>query len=208
MIEVLDGEVSKAPYLVVAFTGLQHGLGGIPFEFHRTLGRIDCTAMFIKDQGRRWYQYEAGVLNEVKRRILEAADRAGAKRTLLLGNSMGGFGALLFGALCNADAILGIVPQTAITPDAMRQMKDKRWAEERAAIHSFPCGDLLEITPPAGKTFLCLGDSERRDTAHVDRICRPWKAEKIVIPDVGHHAAAKIRDEGRLVPMIEQILAV
>ena len=79
MIEILDAELKPARHLIVAFTGVAQRLGGIPFEFHRTLGSIDtCAALFVKDTGCRWYQYPEAAVAEVIETIRSAKQETGA----------------------------------------------------------------------------------------------------------------------------------
>jgi len=58
MIEFLEEFEGTGDHLIVAFTGVLHRMGGIPFEFHRSLGEVDAKVLFVRDLEQRWYQYD------------------------------------------------------------------------------------------------------------------------------------------------------
>lgn len=206
MIEILDDRLKPAKYLAVAFTGVMHGLGGLSFEFYKSLSTTDCAALFVRDLNRYWYQYEEDIVQGVVRRIRAAAAQVGAERVVCLGNSMGGFGALLFGSLAGADAILGFVPQSGIEPAVMDELGDPRFMEFRVAIPAYPFGDLLRLRPAAGQVVVCCGTDEPFNTAHLGRLRSRWRCETIIVPDMGHDAARQLKARGELMPMVERVV--
>jgi hypothetical protein len=206
MIDFMETEVRAAKCIVVAFTGVMHGLGGIPFEFHRSLGQLDCAALFVRDLGRRWYQYTNGDVQAAATRIRLAIARSGAERSLFLGNSMGGFGALLFGSLCDAQAILGFAAQTAIDPAVTTAMGDTRWNSFQERIPSYPYGDLAALRAGYGRIVLCCGAGEPLDAVHADRLARTWRLDKMIVPNSTHDVASRLRERGELVPLISSFL--
>lgn len=205
MIEILDSELRPASHLIVAFTGVSHGLGGLEFEFYKSLRGIDCAPLFVRDSKVRWYQYDRPTVTGIASQIQGAAMRAGAQRIVCLGNSMGGFGALLFGSLCHAAAILAFVPQSGISPEVMSELDDPRFGPQRAAIAEYPFGDLLDEARPRGHVVVCCGSGDIHDLRHAERIAAAWPCEKIVVPDCHHDAARKLKERGELLPLIERV---
>ena len=205
MIEILDSELRPASHLIVAFTGVSHRLGGLDFEFYKSLRGIDCAPLFVRDSKVRWYQYDRPIVAGIASQIQGAALRVGARRIVCLGNSMGGFGALLFGSLCHAAAILAFVPQSGISPEVMSELDDPRFGPERAAIAEYPCGDLLNEARPTGHVVVCCGSGDIHDLRHAERIAAAWPCEKIVVPDCHHSAAQKLKERGELLPLIERV---
>lgn len=198
MINVRDDELRPSRHLVVAFAGVMHGYGGIPFEFIRTLGKVDCAALYVRDLGQRWYQYSRVEIDGLADRIRRAKMETGADKLTMLGNSMGGFGALMFGALCDADVMLAFVPQSAIAPEPMRKIGDARYDQWTSAISDFPVGDLIKLPRPRGQAIVYTGDQEPLDLAHARRLTLGWNAEGRIIPGAGHDVAARLRDGGEL----------
>jgi hypothetical protein len=206
MIEFLDSELRPARYLVVAFTGIRQLLGEIPFEFYKSLGRLDCTAMYVMDTSVRWYQYPRADISKAVQRLRRAMQQTHAERVTFLGNSMGGFGALLFGALCEADAILSFSPQTVIDPVVMAELGDYRYEDLIREIPAFPYGDLLKIPPARGLTLVCVGENEPLDLAHAERLRAVWKNKQMIVPNASHDAAAVLKENADLLPLIAWIM--
>jgi len=206
MIDVSTDLLKPSRCLVVAFAGVRQKLGGLKSEFHRSLERLDCAALFVRDPECRWYQYDAGALEALEARIRRSAEQAGAARLVCIGNSMGGFGALLFGARLGADAILSFVPQTAIDPAVTDALGDHRWQAYQARIPSYPFGDLALRPPAAARTIVCHGADDELDSAHADRLAAVWPIERIAVASARHDAAAQLRDQGKLVPLIEEAM--
>ncbi len=206
MIEVLESALRPCDRLVVAFTGVSHALGAIPFEFHKSMGALDCAALFVRDLGRRWYQYDEATIADLTGRIRQAVARSGASRVTFLGNSMGGFGALYFGARLNADAILAFAPQTAIDPVVTEAFGDDRWREHQATIAAYPFGDLAREAPAKGRVAVYYGASADLDAAHVNRLAAHWPMEQVAIPDCGHDVAGRLKAQNELIPLIARTI--
>jgi predicted esterase YcpF (UPF0227 family) len=200
LIEVDVSELRPAETLVVAFAGVKGGLGGIPREFHRTLSASPCAALFVVDHARRWYQYDLDEMAALTARISAAAAEVGASRIVTLGNSMGGFGALLVGALVGADRILAFSPQTCIEPAATRSLGDDRWVDHQCRIDAYPFGDLNRIASPRGHVVLCFGADDALDVAHAARL--HWPCEQFPIAGAGHAAAGALKERGELAAFV------
>lgn len=206
MIEFLDTGLRPAPILTVAFTGISHALGGLHFDFGKSLSGVESATLLVRDIGRRWYQYPNDSPNSPARvieRIRTAASEVGATRIVCLGNSMGGFGALMFGSLLQADAVLAFVPQTVIAPSGTEAMGDSRWAQYQRDIDVFPFGDIATMKP-CGNVTICYSHTEPLDVVHVERL--PWPKSEIVA-DGGHEAVATLKQNGKLVPLITSVIS-
>ena len=206
MLAIANIQRIPSDQLVVAFGGVRHGYGGIKGEFRQSLGKLGSAAVFVRDDGCRWYQYGPEELQPIFDQIQAVKAELGARRLVCLGNSMGGFGALLFGQRLGADAILSFVPQTAIDPEVTTALGDDRWAAYQENIPAYPHGDLLKEPPAAGRVVMCWGAKDPLDSAHAERIADAWKVEPVVIRSVGHDAAFELREKGRLLPLLESVI--
>lgn len=204
MIEFHDVTPGATGHLIVAFTGISQGLGGIPFEFHRSLGSVRAKALFVRDTAQRWYQYEQTVVDATVERIRVEAAAAGATRVSCIGNSMGGFGALLFGALCQADAILAFAPQTTILPAQTAAMDDRRWQVHQNRMETFPFGDIDALPAPTARVTVHYGADAALDAAHAARLT--WPHRRIAHPGCGHNVASFLRERAELVGEIVKAL--
>jgi predicted esterase YcpF (UPF0227 family) len=192
--------------LVVAFGGIRHKLGGMQGEFYRSLEGLDCAAIFVRDTALSWYQYDVGTIDAAARQIRRIAAKLGTRRLVCIGNSMGGFGAILLGERVAADAILAVVPQTAIDPRVTDVLGDQRWWKYQRRIPSYPFGDLLDGNRPQGRLALCWGTDEALDCAHADRLVRAWAPETVIVEGAGHDAAGQLRQAGKLRPLLEDVI--
>ena len=198
MIQFDDRSLEDADTLVVAFTGIHHGLGQIPFEFYRSL-RGTC-ALFVSDRSQRWYQN--GVA-EIVERIGTATKETGSKKLVLIGNSMGGFAALLFGSLCDADHILAFAPQTTIIPEQTDALGDARWQQYQREMDNIPFGDVAVLPAPAS-THIIYGEESVLDKAHAIRL--GWPCQITPVAGADHGPAAVLRAKGELIPLLQQIV--
>ena len=192
--------------LAVAFAGVRQQLGGVQREFSRSLAALDCAALLVRDTESRWYQYGEAAAAALIGEIRAAAGQVGARRLVCLGNSMGGFGALYFGARLKADAILGFAAQTAIDPETTEALGDRRWSEHQAAIPAYGFGDLAREPAAPGRVILCRGEHDLLDRAHADHLAAAWRVEQIVVPEAKHDVAARLRERGELLPLLEQVI--
>jgi hypothetical protein len=106
--------VPNADTLIVSFAGNAQLFGGIPrFEFVNFLKQFDVSKHFYVDEHCDLYhkgligttsidETVAYLKNEIKE----------YKRVLFLGNSGGGYAAILFGSLLEVTMVLAFVPQT------------------------------------------------------------------------------------------------
>lgn len=205
MIEFLTTELRSHNCLVVAFTGAAQGFGAIPFEFHRTMTGADCAVLFVRDRNTQWYQYglgEESSPDRVEHEIREAKLRCGAKRLVMIGNSMGGFGALLFSRFVPTDAVLAFVPQTVILPEELEALGDLRWIDTLRTVPTFYFGDLATLSPPSARVTLVFGSEEPLDREHSERLSRVWNCELVEVAGSGHDATKTLRDRDQLAHLI------
>ena len=207
MLAIANIQRMSSDQLVVAFGGVRHGYGGIKGEFRQSLSKLGSSAVFVRDDGCRWYQYGPEDLQPIYDQIHAVRAEVGARRLVCLGNSMGGFGALLFGQRLGADAMLSFVPQTAIEPEVTAALGDTRWAAYQENIPAYPHGDLVKEAPPAGRVVMCWGARDPLDCAHAERLAAAWTVESIVIDSAEHDAAWALRERGELLPLLEGVLA-
>jgi hypothetical protein len=122
---------ADSPRLIMAFSGRAAGVFGIPpFEFLSSLELIAAKKAFVRDVKNVWYHHGvAGIgddIDSVAEYLRELVDEAGVERTITIGSSAGGYGALLFGALLSAE-VHAFSPQTFIDPELRRIHNDSRW---------------------------------------------------------------------------------
>ena len=117
--------------LLVAFGGVGGELSIPAFEFFNLTRGFPVKKIFIRDLKQVWYA--CGVpelgnsIEEVAASLAQYRDREGVKKVILVGNSMGGYAALLFGWLIQADIVHAFCPQTYINQKLRFLHFDSRW---------------------------------------------------------------------------------
>jgi pimeloyl-ACP methyl ester carboxylesterase len=112
-------EPGGADVVLVFFAGFGGGFGGMPaFEFRNTVADVPAHKVFLRDRSSLWYL--AGLpgigdsADAIAAYLRDHCARLGAKRIVTVGNSSGGFAALLFGILIDADEVHAFAPKTRL----------------------------------------------------------------------------------------------
>ena len=126
--------------IIVAFGGINNQIGMPVFEFFNMMNDIACTKIFIKDIKQSWYllgiegTYDINSTVKKLSEILESIDYRN-KRVIFLGNSAGGYAAILFGLLLKIDKVIAFSPQTFLGPFKNIINRDYRWAKQQFKIY-------------------------------------------------------------------------
>jgi hypothetical protein len=196
--------------LVIAFAGLKGFLGGFPaFEFRKILSSVDVKSAFFRDHYAAWYH--RGVV-DVGPGIDSVVDRlrqlrGEADRVVMVGNSAGGYAALLFGALLGCE-VYAFSPQTFIDPELLREAGDNRWDEELAVLLESGCFDprygnlapLLEKSD--GRFEIFYGALDAIDWKHIEPVRDLERVTVNRIENCDHRVVRHLRDTGWLLSFL------
>jgi hypothetical protein len=107
------------------------------FAFFGRLKKLEAMAgaplnkLLLRDPANAWYQRGLpGVgadIDAVAARLGEAIAAIAPKKTVFIGQSMGAYGAIMFGALLGADTILAFGPLSFFDPVLAVTYHDRRW---------------------------------------------------------------------------------
>jgi len=189
---------------IISFAGIGRGLGGLQFEeFARTLtgqpGQHDIY--FVIDKNRSWYNRATDKLEAV------LLPHLAGRRLVTLGNSMGGFGALLFATRWpGCEAAIAFVPQYSVHPHIVPN--ERRFLEWVRAIGEWRFLTCLGDAPPACRRLALFGLGQERDMEHhaLFQAARSPGLDVLGIGETGHDLAAHLRDQGALRPMFDAII--
>lgn len=122
----------KSNVLLIAFGGLKRGVGRIqPFEFFNLTRGVNCKKIYVRDMNLAWYHKGlpgiAKNIDGIAKHLKGLIKKSGAKKVVCVGNSAGGYAALLFGHLIGANVVLAFAPQTFISKHERKVHKDIRW---------------------------------------------------------------------------------
>lgn len=214
---------SSSRTLLLAFGGLNRQIGIPPFEFLSLTGGIPVKRMFVRDVHQAWYhrgmpghgENIEGVAESLRGLIAEHD----VERLVVAGNSAGGYAALLFGTLLEADTVLCFSPQSTLDLDELAQMGDSRWddhlmpltadgALDRRWIH---LGSALPQArrPQARTRYRVFFDhSLQVDRLHAERLAGLDGMRLYRFGHGGHYLVRMLRDSGALEHILQSALRV
>lgn len=120
--------------LYIFFGGIAAGIGMPIFEFYNYSKIMDENKIFVRDFSQCWYQDGIqGVskdINSTVKYLKDMIEAISPEKTFFVGNSMGGYAAILFAHLIAEGEAVAFAPQTFISPLLRFKHKDKRWKKQ------------------------------------------------------------------------------
>ena len=183
--------------LVVAFGGIKGGLDMPPFEFFGMLSELDASKVFLRDLDQVWYQKGVRGIGGIES-VTRYLEDINAQQMLLVGNSAGAFGALLFGSLLHRGRVLAFSPQTFLGRAQRLQAGDFRWRKQVANLHRISGAtlDLLDIGPVSGEVHYSV--DHRLDKMHAERISDIPGLSVVGHHDTDHELVRVLKQSGQL----------
>ena len=204
--EIIPG--SKRIYFI--FGGFFAGMGMMPFEFFKSSQILKENKIFFRDFSQAWYQNGLpGIgrdIYEVRDYINQKIAQLNASEVFFVGNSMGGYAAILFSTLVGSGQAIAFAPQTFISPLKRLKYRDNRWAPQvlkayRSSIfkkHHWDLQPLLAKRTDLSTIHIFVSRKNRLDFIHANQL-RCIDNVTIHEYDVGGHALVKyLRDAGKL----------
>lgn len=188
--------------LVVSFTGIGAGMDVVQSEeFYGSASRKDRSVLFVTDKRRSWYN-APGLYERIIEQVTPHLE--GAAHVVTLGNSMGGFGALLFAEPLGASAALAFAPQASVSPRVIPA--ETRWPEFTKAIGEMRFEDISDHLGDVAEHFVLHGSGGK--DAHQIEAFRPRPNLRHYIFAGGrHNIAADLREAGRLSGLVTAVVA-
>lgn len=200
-----------APVLHVVFVGialppeqrradLRGGDGGaFREEFVATMLRDGAWLLSVRDKVSTWYSQD-GQSDTVLRQI-DAAKAMIAPHTIrVIGNSMGGHAALLFGERVGADTVIAFTPQVSIRPDTV---DERRWPIQRAGAVAANLDTVTRHLTGRLRAHALFGLDCLPDMKHLTLLRACGHVEVIGVPGIGHSLARGLKDRGVLRTMVD-----
>jgi hypothetical protein len=129
---VLRDYAADSRVLFIAFSGLRRSPGEKPgFSFINITGSLPAKKLFVRDLTKTWYLTGLPGLTRGVEKTAEffrnEIRSANAARVVMVGYSLGGFAAMLYGMLVDADQVLAFSPQTFVSLRQRIRHGDHRW---------------------------------------------------------------------------------
>lgn len=181
---------------IVGFASMGDDCGGgiAPFEWARTFSGLGVAHVLMRDRHLCWYQRGVEGLGDIDAVAAYVRGlRSTYPRVITTGISMGGYAALMFGALGEATEIVAMSPQTQLSDD---ERWDKHWA---AYVHPVMRHRSLRsvMQDYKGRVRIFVGGADphiSEDMMHAGQI----KAESVTIIQSCNHSGVGpwLRDTG------------
>jgi hypothetical protein len=211
---VVGDGARTAETLLVLFAGLGPTHGMPRFEFLRAAAALPVQRLYLRDHAQAWYQRGVAGLGEDIRSTADALaariEAARPRRVVMAGNSAGGYAALLFGHLLQADAVLAFSPRSFRGwRQRLRHRDLRRWREfvtlSRAGGVDAAFEDLVAVfgdTPGFGHADVHYATGDRIDVLHAERL-GPLPGVVLHPHPVGGHALVRsLRADDRLTALL------
>ena len=199
---------SKVLYLF--FGGIQAGIGMPPFEFYKASGIINENKIFLRDFSQSWYHAGLhGISSDIDSTALyieNVIDEIGPEKIYFVGNSMGGYAAMLFHVLLAKGEAIAFAPQTFISSELREKYGDDRWPEQISRTLGLPAtktevhdlGELILKRKPACKISIFVAGDNPLDLVHATHVRECAGVHVYEFDAGGHQLVKELRNEGKL----------
>jgi len=201
--------------LMIVFAGIRGEVGIPSYDFLSISAAQSVKRLFLRDHRRSWYQLGvqglAGSAQELADALREMIAQTGVERVATIGNSAGGYAALLFGGLLRADAALAFSARTFFGWPRRLRHGDLRYRRDavRLRLRGQPerrFRDLRNV-PVAARSQIHYSTADRLDTLHARRMRDVAGYDLHAHIGGGHQLVRELRDRGELVALLSEVLA-
>ncbi|WP_134682194.1 hypothetical protein [Paracoccus ravus] len=193
--------IAEAEKVIVSFTGVGHGMGGIDVQQVEFAGSASRHGVLVSviDRKRSW-----GNGLDLPGIVARITALAAGRPILTLGNSMGGFLAILFSTPLNAERCVAIAAQYSVSPAVLPD--ERRWRSYRRAITVWQHPSLDGAFNPH-TLYTTLNGGFPQDRRHWRRFPDLENARHYVLKGVKHNVAPHLKDKGQLSAVLDHALA-
>jgi pimeloyl-ACP methyl ester carboxylesterase len=210
---ISENLVPGSAKLYLFFGGIVGAIGMPPFEFYRASGILGHSRIFLRDLEQAWYQRGLPAMGDDARAIGDYLERkireSGAQEVYLVGNSMGGYAALLFCAMLQQGKVIAFAPQTFVSPEKRRLHEDTRWARQidrlhgtRAASDIHDLKEWIRDRHPQLHASIYVSSEDALDMRHAGELADFPNIRIHCFPEAGHNLVARLRDDGLLAQIL------
>ena len=198
--------------ILIAFGGIYGALGIAPFEFFNLTKNYEVNRIYIRDLYQSWYHKGlpglAKDIQDIALFLKYAVEKTKVERVVLVGNSMGGYAAILFGALIDANEVHAFSPQTFIDKMNREFYRDNRWENQLNKVYLFTESKFYDLASLVDRyTGRCrfhihYSPVDKLDKLHAERLGK-FTATSLHPYNIGGHAVIQhLKESG----MLENIL--
>jgi len=199
-VSVLQSPQGAQDDTLISFTGVGHALGGLDvqkpefFKAHQWYR----TMIFVSDLKRTWGN---GVDFDALRKAIEPFVEGTQVDTL--GNSMGGFLALLMPEKMPVRRAVAIVPQISLHPDIVPW--ETRWLDYRSQIKTWIYANVADHFVEQTEYVVAFG-AHKKDLKHMHLLPERSNLDVLQAPNLGHTLANDLKKIGLLEVFVGALL--
>lgn len=210
-LESIEKDLSiKASNLYFFFGGISAGILMPPFEFYNAAKIIDENKIFIRDFDQSWYQNGLPGIGEnilsISGYIKKEIQSLKPEKVFFVGNSMGGYAAILFATLVGDGNVIAFAPQTFISPILRTFHRDRRWSRLilKTYKNSFFKRKVWNLRPlllnkkQIQKISIFVSKDHRLDYTHAEHVMDIPGVDIYKVNGQGHQIVRDLRDQGKL----------
>ncbi|UWQ22041.1 hypothetical protein [Jannaschia sp. W003] len=187
----------STPRMVVVFTGMKRGFGGAePDEFAASAScGGENAVLFVTDRKATWFA-APGLWKRAVAMIRTVRRSEGVEEVVSLGNSMGGFAALLLPRDLRVARAVAFAPQVTMDRDVLI---DARWPDVEALYGAAPARDVGEtVGETRAQYYVAVCADCPEDQAHAALMPQLRRVHRLAVPCAGHNPARVLREAGVL----------
>lgn len=206
--------------LLVTFGGINKGMGIPVFEFYKTIADIRCDKVLIRDLHQTWYQRgvdsKINTLQKLVAELEKIISNSKYESICFVGNSMGGFAAILFGILLEIDNVIAFAPQSFVSKRLRFWYRDRRWPQQikninKKEIHEQKILDLNRLAINSHvikpKINIFYSKNHRLDRIHSERLKNLNNVTLHPLQEGGHGVVKLLKERGQLTKIIHQVFS-
>jgi hypothetical protein len=204
--------------LIAVFSGLRGRWGARRFDFVRTTQSLRYSRILCRDPYSAWYHNgigeEASGIRPLAELLRERIEELAPSVKIFIGNSAGGYAAMLFGHMLEADMVHAFSPQTCLKPNYVKRHRrlDQQWkadAYERLWASPDAAPDLFDLKAVLkrhnGRTtyFVHMCENNDNDRGAADWIAASKGVRICSYPCTSHGVARHMAKEKLLYKMLQ-----
>ena len=199
--------------LYIFFGGRGKGIAMPRFEFYNAAKILDDNKIFIRDFKQCWYHAGLpGISDDILSTatfIKQEIEQLKPEKVYFVGNSMGGYAAILFSHLTGYGNVICFSPQTFISPTARLRHGDFRWFINILYVYltslfknkAWDLKKLLSKKTSDQTISIYVSNDHRLDSIHANNLKTIHGVKIFGFKGGGHKIVQVLRDEGKL-PLI------
>jgi pimeloyl-ACP methyl ester carboxylesterase len=212
---------SESSTLLLTFGGMKSMAGIASFEFVALTHDMPVKRLYVRDPRQSWYHRgmpkHGSSLTSIADSLREFLATHEVDRLVTVGNSAGGYAALVFGTLLGADTVLCFGPQTVLDFAILSKWKDHRWDDVLMPVVASGAlesrwSDLRRALPEARwadtRYNVYFDETDSGDRAHAEHLRGLEGLRLYRFGRGGHVLARALRDCGALDRILRTALAL